>query len=115
MSSTVTTATAASCCCGTTTPGPTSKLRKHKTHSSTYNTSGADRSTWRPSRTTSRCCGPSTGVNQLANPSEIRMTLDEPLLARLADWRPAGVGPHTFQNALTSPAWTLALTADRAE
>jgi len=43
------------------------------------------------------------------------MTLDEPLLARLADWRPAGVGPHTFQNALTSPAWTLALTADRAE
>jgi hypothetical protein len=43
------------------------------------------------------------------------MTLDEPLLARLANWQPAGAGPHTFQNALTPPGWTLTLTADRAE
>jgi hypothetical protein len=43
------------------------------------------------------------------------MTLDEPLLARLAEWRPAGAGPHTCQNALATPGWTLSLTAERAE
>jgi hypothetical protein len=43
------------------------------------------------------------------------MILDEALLARLAEWRPAGPGPHQFAGALTAPAWTLSLTADQAE
>jgi hypothetical protein len=43
------------------------------------------------------------------------MTLDETLLPRLAEWRPAGPGPHTLQNPLAAPGWTLTLTADRAE
>ena len=43
------------------------------------------------------------------------MTLDEPLLARLAEWRPAGDGPHAFHAPLAAPGWALALTADRAE
>lgn len=43
------------------------------------------------------------------------MTLDETLLPRLADWRPAGPGPHAFGSALTPPGWTLSLTAAQAE
>ena len=43
------------------------------------------------------------------------MTLDEALLAKLAEWRPAGDGPHSFHAPLAAPGWTLALTADRAD
>jgi hypothetical protein len=43
------------------------------------------------------------------------MTLDETLLPRLAEWRPAGAGPHSFGAPLAAPGWALAVTADRAE
>jgi hypothetical protein len=43
------------------------------------------------------------------------MTLDETLLPKLAEWRPAGPGPHALHTPLTPPGWALTLTADRAE
>jgi len=43
------------------------------------------------------------------------MTLDEPLLTRLADWRPAGPGPHGFRSGLARPGWSLTATADQAD
>jgi hypothetical protein len=43
------------------------------------------------------------------------MTLDETLLPKLAEWRPAGPGPHHFGAALTPPGWMLSLTAAQAE
>jgi hypothetical protein len=43
------------------------------------------------------------------------MTLDETLLPKLADWRPAGPGPHAFRAPLALPGWSVSLTADRAD
>ena len=50
------------------------------------------------------------------------MTLDEPLLARLADWQPAGPGPHGFRSGLArrvtgllEPLRLIEVDAARAE
>jgi hypothetical protein len=43
------------------------------------------------------------------------MTLDETLLAKLAEWCPAGPGPHSLSAPLSPPGWTLTLTADRTD
>ena len=43
------------------------------------------------------------------------MTLDETLLPKLAEWRPAGPGPNHFSSSLAQPGWTLTLTAASAE
>src|SRR5262245_54202538 len=41
--------------------------------------------------------------------------LDEALLSRLAEWRPAGPGPHSLAAPLAPAGWALTLTADRAD
>jgi len=38
----------------------------------------------------------------------------EALLPKLADWRPAGAGPHSFAAPLEN-GWQIAITADQAE
>ncbi|MFO0852290.1 MAG: hypothetical protein U0871_27555 [Gemmataceae bacterium] len=43
------------------------------------------------------------------------MTLAETLQARLADWRPAGAGRHTWQHTFADHGWAVHLTADAAD
>jgi hypothetical protein len=40
------------------------------------------------------------------------MTLDETLLQKLADWRPAGEGRHTLTVPVEGAGWTVSVTAD---
>src|SRR5205823_5428274 len=71
------------------------------------------RCTWRPSKTASRRFGRSTGPSTPVKRSENRM-IAEALLSKLADWRPAGAGPH-FWTAPLDNGWEIALTADEAD
>lgn len=41
------------------------------------------------------------------------MTLNEALLARLSEWRPAGTGRHSTTH--TAAGWSVQLTADKAD
>jgi hypothetical protein len=43
------------------------------------------------------------------------MTLDETLLQRLAEWRPAGEGRQTLNLPGEGSGWRIALTADRCD
>ncbi len=43
------------------------------------------------------------------------MTLDEVLLPKLAEWRPAGDGPHELQCPLPDVGWAVAVAAERAD
>ena len=43
------------------------------------------------------------------------MNLAETLLPKLAEWRPAGAGPHTVDFDLPDHGWMVHVTADRAE
>ena len=43
------------------------------------------------------------------------MTLDEAVLAKLSEWRPAGAGPHAFRGPLAAPGWELNLRAAAAD
>jgi hypothetical protein len=43
------------------------------------------------------------------------MTLADPLLARLADWRPTGPGRHAWSSDFPDQGWQVRLTADRVD
>ena len=38
--------------------------------------------------------------------------MDEALLARLGEWRPAGPGPHALSAPLTAGGWSAHVTAE---
>lgn len=43
------------------------------------------------------------------------MTLAETLLPKLADWRPAGEGRHSWSESFPAAGWTVHLAADKAD
>jgi hypothetical protein len=46
---------------------------------------------------------------------EEMMTLAENLLPKLSDWRPSGVGRHSWAGAFPSAGWTVRLAADKTD
>ncbi|HVK17837.1 MAG TPA: hypothetical protein VM533_12880 [Fimbriiglobus sp.] len=43
------------------------------------------------------------------------MTLADTLQAKLAEWRPAGAGRHSWSETLPDAGWAVGLSADRAD
>ncbi len=43
------------------------------------------------------------------------MTLAEPLLQRLTDWRPSGDGRHSWSESFPTHGWSVGLAADRTD
>lgn len=43
------------------------------------------------------------------------MTLTEPLLPKLSEWRPAGAGRHSWAEAFPAAGWTVRVAADKTD